>query len=555
MKNMELQVMQLLSYRVVFPDRHDKIEDLLADVPSNSAIEFISHILARKTNQFIDDHDIKIWAPWVLNTRNEVKNSIGHYAEQHNLGQYALMDKYAMLLLISHLLSYYNGKNNELTIDDQSNLLLAYMLCCDKRIELNKNLPYNSMTAADFVKNFMPDYLKSHDIDVPRDYRLLLIKCYMLLIEFPKQNARFAGYVDEFCKEKGLQNAQYYLNELFITYLNMLSKDLSNCLMEVDETCQSTLHFYDNMSIDTSTYKHEDDFLMMKERPILKTGPRRYNFMYMRMFLDKAYTGLLFDMRDSLVKRGILDSDKGYMNLRAFLGEKFSEQFFFYTLMERCFGRHYITFSGKELNRTLGEGMPDYYMRRGNRVYIFECKDAQIASSKKLSGEYETVKNAIFEKYVANARGHGKGVTQLANVIADKVPKIFNNVDHNVPKGMKYVFPIIVYFDNCFDVEGPSYLLNKEFRRLMTTMSVSADVVVKDVVMVNIEQLMRLENFFAEDKLRLATLINAYISYKNISELNQVFPFNKFLFQEARKKGYDLKKTKWFDEICQHLGY
>lgn len=554
MENMELQIAKLLSYSAVFPDRHDKIKDLLADVPSNSAIEFISYTLARKANQFIDDHDVSIWAPWVLNTRNEVKSPIGRYAEQYNLGQYALIDKYAMLLLISYLLTYYNGRNEELTIDDRSNLLLAYMLCCDERIKLNRDLPYNSMTAADFVKNFMPDYLKSHDIDVPRDYRLLLIKCYMLLIEFPKQNTRFAGYINEFCKEKELQNAQYYLNELFLTYLNMLSADLSNCLMEVDETCQSTLHFYDNMSIDPSIYKYDIDFLMMKERPILKTGPRRYNFLYMKMFLDKAYTGLLFDMKDSLIKRGVLDSDKGYMNLKSFLGEEFSEQFFFYTLMKRCFGKHYVTYSGKELDKTLGKGMPDYYMRRGNRVYIFECKDAQIASNKKLRGDYETIKNAIFEKYVANAKGHGKGVTQLVNVITDKVPKILNNVDHTAPEGIKYVFPIIIYFDNCFDVEGPSYLLNKEFKRLMDNMSVSAELVVKDVVMINIEQLMRLENFFANDKLKLATLINAYIEYKKLFELNQVFPFNKFLFQEARKKGYDLKKTKWFDEICQHLG-
>lgn len=46
---------------------------------------------------------------------------------------------------------------------------------------------------------------------------------------------------------------------------------------------------------------------------------------------------------------------------------------------------------------------------------------------------------------------------------------------------------------------------------------------------------MRLENFFANDKLKLATLINAYIDYKKMSELNQVFPFNKFLIDTSAK--------------------
>ena len=285
------------------------------------------------------------------------------------------------------------------------------------------------------------------------------------------------------------------------------------------------------------------------------SGPRTYNFMFMKMFLDKAYTGLIFDMKDVLVKREILNTKNGYATLKALLGEDFSEHFFFYTLMKRCFGQRYENHSGKELEKALGGGMPDYYLRRGNRVFLFECKDVQMAANKKLSGDYEIVKNAIYEKYVANTEGRSKGISQLAKVIKERLPIILRDVDNAAPKGIKFIFPIIVYFDDCFDVEGPSYLLNKEFRKLMNDAMVQDDLIIKDVVMVNIEQLMRLENFFANDTLNLGTLINAYIDYKNQSILNQVFPFNKFLFQEARKKGYELRKTKWFDEVCQELVY
>lgn len=50
MEKMELQKQVLLSYSVVYPDRHDKIEDLLANVPSNTAIELISYNLSKKVN-------------------------------------------------------------------------------------------------------------------------------------------------------------------------------------------------------------------------------------------------------------------------------------------------------------------------------------------------------------------------------------------------------------------------------------------------------------------------------------------------------------------------
>lgn len=553
MKKMELQVQRLLSYSVVYPDRHDKIEDLLANVPSNTAIEVISYNLAKKVNQLVGEHDFNIWAPWLMKTRDDVKDPVGRYAQQNNIGNYAFIDKYAMLLLISKLLTCYNGKNDELTQEDLSNLFLAYMICCDERLALNQQLPNNNMVADEFLMNFMPGYMKSDDIEAPRDYRLLLIKCYMLLIEFPKYNAKFSHYVEEFCKEKEIPCIKFYLDEIFLTFLQMTSVDFSNCRMDMGESSEIARKFYDSFTIDPSHYHHDMDFLMMRERPLVKTGPNIYNFIYMKMFLDKAYTGLLFDIKDTLVKRGLLDEKNGYMNLRSMLGEDFSEKFFFYTLMGRCFGKHYVRYSGEELKKALGEGMPDYYLRRGNRIFIFECKDTQMAAQKKLSGNYDTIKNAIDEKFVENTKGHAKGIGQLIQVIEDKMPVILSNIDKDVVQGVKFIFPIIVYFDDSFDVEGPNYLLNKEFKKRIDCVSVSPDYVVKDVVMVNIEQLMRLENFFASDKLKLATLINSYIDYKSQAELNQVFPFNKFLFQEARKRGYEMKKTKWFDEVYRSL--
>lgn len=77
MKKMELQKQVLLSYSVVYPDRHDKIEDLLSNVPSNTAIELISYNLSKKVNQFIGEHDFNIWAPWIKKTRDDVKDPVG----------------------------------------------------------------------------------------------------------------------------------------------------------------------------------------------------------------------------------------------------------------------------------------------------------------------------------------------------------------------------------------------------------------------------------------------------------------------------------------------
>jgi len=77
-------------------------------------------------------------------------------------------------------------------------------------------------------------------------------------------------------------------------------------------------------------------------------------------------------------------------------------------------------------------------------------------------------------------------------MIGKKMPSILSEVDKWTANGVKFIYSVIVYLDDCFDVEDPSYLLNKEFQQIIGEKNVSADYEVKDVVMVNIEQLMRL---------------------------------------------------------------
>ncbi|MBR4391451.1 MAG: hypothetical protein IKT08_05040 [Bacteroidales bacterium] len=553
MEKMKLRVKILLSYSVVFPDKHEIIEDLLANVPSKSAVEFVASIISWKNRQLITQQELEIWTPWLLQCRGNVKNPIGDYMNGENPQKYVLLDRYALLSLLDKLLCHYNDEARKLSMDDYSNLLLSYLICCDQRLEFEKKLPNNDISAEEFVKLFLPKELKYNNIEAERDYRLQLILCYSLLMEFPKADNKFHEYVDAFCNGINMTNPKEYLDHLFMFNFDLMGAKQGSCVMEIDESDWKSKNFIEHFSLDVHTYKHSEDFHEFRECPVLKTGPRRYVFLFTKLFLDKAFTGLLFDMATALENQGVLKPKKAYADLKGFLGEYFSEKYLFYNIMQRCFGQKYFRWKGTELNSRIGNGEPDYYMRRGNRVFIFECKDTLLANKYKLSGDYDKIIKGIEEKFVSNENAEPKGISQLANVIENKLSQILNDVDKDSPEGVKYIFPILVYFDDCFDPEGVNWHLNKRFKEIISRGTVSPDYVVKDLVMINIELLMRLEDFFADDKLKLATLINSYIDYKSQTELNQVYPFNKFLFQEARKKGYELKKTKWFDEIYQNM--
>lgn len=553
MEKMKLQVKILLSYSVVFPDRHDKIEDLLANVPSKSAVEFVATLISWKNSQSITQHETEIWIPWVLQCEGDVKNPLGHYMYGESQEKYTFIDRYALLSLLDKLLCHYNDETRELGKKDYSGLLLSYLICCDERLDFIKEQPSTDMSVTEFVRAYLPIVLKYNNVEADRDYRLQLILCYSLMMEFPKVNKKFERYADVFCKGNELTNPKEYLDHLFMFNFDLMNAKQGACVMEINESDLRSISFIERFCLNPYNYKHTEDFHEFRECPVLKTGTRRYVFLFTKLFLDKAFTGLLFDMADTLKNLGVLKPNKAYADLKSFLGEEFSEKFLFYNIMRRCFERKYVRFCGTELKSLIEEGEPDYYMRKGNRVFVFECKDALLSNKNKLSGNYDEIIKGIEEKFVSKENAKPKGIVQLANVIENKLSLILSNVDKSAPQGVKYVFPILVYFDDSFDTEGVNWHLNNRFKENISNRTISPDYVVKDLVMINIELFLMMENFFADDKLKLATLINSYIDYKSQTELNQVFPFNKFLFQEAKKKGYELKKTRWFDEVFQNL--
>ena len=150
-----------------------------------------------------------------------------------------------------------------------------------------------------------------------------------------------------------------------------------------------------------------------------------------------------------------------------------------------------------------------------------------------------------------NEEGKPKGVKQLANVIEKKLPEILSKIDTAVPNGKLKIYPVLVYTDGSFDIEGINYYLNGEFRKVIG--SVDDRFQVKDLVMVNLNLLMKLENYFRNGKIDLDKVVNEYLAFKESKDILNTVPFNKFLFQYARGKGFDMKFTKTFKDTFNEL--
>lgn len=294
------------------------------------------------------------------------------------------------------------------------------------------------------------------------------------------------------------------------------------------------------------------DDVNIQEKPLYKVDHNTYCFLYIKFFVDKLFHSLLFDLAKELENQRLIDTKKtpAYVQIKQLVGQKFTEQYLFYKVIDRILAdKRYEKKTGEEMSK-ISDGLPDFYANKGQRVFLFEFKDIQLNRKVVTSGDYDTIIKAAEKELVENEKGRPKGITQLANDIDKYLADI---VGKDRVSEKLYVYPILVYSDSSFDIEGFNYYLNNRFYEIIRTRNIPSNIHIKDVLMVNIDTLIMFEKAFSDKKLKFDVLINEYISYKNSKEQYQVVPFNKFLFQKAKQKGCFYKASYLVKEMIAEM--
>lgn len=221
--------------------------------------------------------------------------------------------------------------------------------------------------------------------------------------------------------------------------------------------------------------------------------------------------------------------------------------------MDLCFSNYTnIRLRGEDIKKILIAGEPDYYMRYGNNVFLFEFKDSTLNAKIKHSGEFRKIKKSILEKFEETAGNRRKG--QIINSIIHIHNSLFNRPELDLyDSGNTTIYPIIIHTDYSFEVEGINYLLKERFKELLMEENINNQQLIKDLVLINLDTLIALQDFFKNNKLELSTCINDYINYSNNESkiLNFIYPFDKFLFQQAYKVGYKYLAPTEFMELIK----
>lgn len=206
------------------------------------------------------------------------------------------------------------------------------------------------------------------------------------------------------------------------------------------------------------------------------------------LLVDKIYQGLKFDFgRIAEVKA--LKNEKGkpitQATLNAMLGADFSERHILYSLLDLIYSGDfgYIRKPGKDIEKFFrekdGGSEPDYYMRNGNKLILFENKDVLFPVEVKFSKQLLKIKQSItykiacFGKYPDLNKKEKKGKPKIREV-KEGLGQIYFNIyrlgykpdlyrafDADIDC-VKTIYPVLITYDNAYSALGVNAYANKK---------------------------------------------------------------------------------------------
>ncbi|MDQ1150492.1 hypothetical protein [Sphingobacterium zeae] len=470
MKKSYMQCKRMMTFSCIFPEQTpDKIESYLDKISTIEAIEFISYYNLKLCYKITSESNFDIFSPILFKLKKDVLLPVFKYLNSIPINEYIFLDAYPLLLLTEKLLINYNESTTPLDSENYKNLMKAYWVLSNEFV--NSSIP-NIQNNEQFIETYIPSQLPLNDIYYPKDYRVEFIKIYNF-INFCKNDPSFSKNMLIFESYYGI-TANDYFKRLLKLYLLITTNENGMSPIVYSDNDDAIKSFMDILSFDINEYKSSEDFRFIREKPILKVSENRFVVLFIKFFIDKLFSSFLFDF-SRILSSSKESSIDGFPSLKKILGKQFTEKYLFYEIIARCFkGQSDSMIDGESFKPEIKDGEPDYYIRIDDCVLLFECKDSILTSKTKYSRDISKIKEDINELFVESTINkttgkkippQKKAVKQLLNVISTKLPIIHEKIDKTSYNKLQ-IYPILVYTDNNFDIDGINHLLNQRYLAL-----------------------------------------------------------------------------------------
>ncbi|QEM07876.1 hypothetical protein DIU31_031855 [Mucilaginibacter rubeus] len=315
----------------------------------------------------------------------------------------------------------------------------------------------------------LTNLLPYHDLNHFKPLELLVagtIKAYYLFSFLEPEHGELLAL---FLKPYGIDNWRDYLKGILPIAAHATSEGdgsgLNYMNIEHSENKDQSKAFLDHLAlVDETEYQVKTDFLNARAKPLFRTGEDNYLILDSVLLVNRIYNSIFFELlRLAERNKKLHASYKDFFGLYTY---DFIEKYLSYTLLDKIFGKtSYYRLSGKQIKDKFGlDTEPDYYVRNGHKVFLFEVKGSMLTGEAKQSFHFPTIANELWQKYVHDDKDEGnKAVQQLA----ERIDYLFSEnegYDKNRHPDKLRIYPVLIVSELALTAPGINVVLNDWFQ-------------------------------------------------------------------------------------------
>ncbi|WP_026451439.1 hypothetical protein [Aequorivita capsosiphonis] len=523
-----------LTFEICFPDEEQKpIDYYLKDLAKDMRLLMGSFLLGIK-NRGSEFSGLSGFLPKYFSQANyafaqSVHKRIIIYAEENDFE----IDTFEVVYPLSSLVYFeyvydnpaeFDNKeySSEEFLDIEINFFKAYTIFNQQTITergkvLAKNFEeYNIDSTLDNF--FVGNHLHSFDIT---DYQInkVFLCQFLKAYSFFEFSVNFEGsnhLLKSFYHYYEVADFKEYLHKLLgIIYPVLTAKKEAHIEIHLDADKQEELSLFIEKHIKKDAERLSDfDFTKTRSYPLYKFEEGKYRIIYPLFAVEMIYKGLYFRFKD---RNEVLPKDQQLKNLYGIKNLQFSEQYLLSQTLEKIFGNRFMQRSGKELDANF-KGAPDYYVRNGKKIFLFESKDVLLGKEIKQSTQYNEILEKLKITFVENENGKPKAVLQLIDTIEDILTKSLA-FDVNAPSEKAIIYPILVVHYRMFNTPGINKIINGWFTKALLEIKEKGLYIanIKNLVIIDMDTLIYNSHFFETRKLDLdVCLLEYHHNYLNL---------------------------------------
>jgi hypothetical protein len=526
-----MDLSEILDFEKIFENEdYESYLDRVNEIPKKMLIDTCTHLLSfRNENLMVNNHE-KLLEKWFCSENNdfanEVNNKIDNYINDGEKNIVIINTRTSLTLFEKVLLC--ETTSTEISNVEFEKLIFKIYLAYNQKLNNNDNLVIETAKAIsdypEIYKLAIANSLPTFDITNYNLYNVFICQVIksIFLLEFLNQREDTQRLLNDFYQKFKVSDYKSFLNKLLPISFKIIKANKEGYIdleVEKDDNYEDNIDFLDKLTVNSAILDEIDmDFLILRANPLYKINESTYRIIFPLFAIEKNFNGLYFllkEVNDSYPK-------KERVKLRQIVTYDFSEKHVLYSLLNRTYFKKYIKLSGEQMKTP---GAIDYYIRNGNKVFLFESKDILIKADIKDSYDFREYLNALQAKLYYEQSGEkisAKAVLQLAK-FAKKILKGEFKEDSKYKMKSVRIYPIIILHNRQLDIAGLNNLINIWFNKeidLMNKESINTDNL-KLPTIIHIDTLILFHEQLSSGNLKLDDILDNYQNWINENRLKR----------------------------------